>query len=469
MALLTRFEALRAGFCGRDQSAEAELGPPVESDDNDLSDSRLVTAMLDAVGSWSEWCHRRIDRYEPTGGNRGRIKHSIDMTLPADPSFAYVAAERDVEKSSDVSGLVVAPIAVVIKAPLHEFDVAVQGVGSVPTLTREQNEQLCSAMLIMAYERSLGAKPGQLDAALVEALHEVVGHGPDAKTVATELTDWGYYGDERILDPSELDPFVATLTKDLAQGFLMCLLLPASALGARSLVRISWLWRTTDTGVARARQLTRSMHQFSLPMTAPSDAASYHFEFVVPEGVFCSAVEIPEGRDGPERSTFVGFKDTTVHLHARYDEAPEIQDARIELTSVRSPAHFVALGSLFATYLICWGLVFFADAGRVSETGVSGVSLLLSFPALLFGLSASRHGSTLADGLARPYKWLTLFCGIALFVFAALPIAIGDGDDLRRGWMLVAYVVTAVLMGAIIQGLDAQMRLWMKFEEDRGS
>lgn len=427
-----------------------------------FQDPRLVSAMLDAVSRWREWCHRRIDRFEPTQGNRGRLKHSLDMTLPPDPALAYDFAERSATRATDVIGAVIAPIAIVVKGPLHEFDVDAAGVGSVPTLTRGQNEELMAAMLIKAYSDAL--RLPTLPERLSEALAYIVGPGHDALVVAEILITHGFFGPDELFDPGQLPLPVAELTRDLASGFLLCLLIPSTALGSRTLVKISYLWSMDRLRRVTASQLLSSMHQFQLPMTAPSDAGSYHLELVVPDGVRCSAVELPASRHRVLRRSFVGFRDTAVHVHNAYDEPPRV-DARVELTSLRSPAHYQAIGALFVTFLVAWGLVYFADAERVASSSANGLSLLLSLPALYFGLSAARHGSSLADALNRPFRWLLLVSGILLFLFAGAPVVIDSAGALHVAWLGIAYVATLVFAGAGLQGIWAQARLWWRFDE----
>ncbi|PPG02666.1 hypothetical protein C5E06_09440 [Pseudoclavibacter sp. RFBI5] len=427
---------------------------PGEDDKYELSDERLVSSMLDAVGSWPRWCHRRIDRYEPTDGNRGRLKHSIDMTLPSDPHFAYDPSQRGLKSSGDVKGQVLAPIAIVEKKPLHEFDVDVVGTKSVPTLTRRENERLTVAILSLAYARTLGVAVRDLDPLLIDALKHIVGNSDNAHEVAVALTEHGLYGEHDVIDHRLIGSKLATFTRDLSTGFIMYLLLPATKLGARSLVKVSYLWSTNSTGGIKWLQLLASAHQLYLPLTAPSDAESYHLEFVVPSGVACTVLTLPKGSDSDGRHAALQRNDTSAHVHAKFLSAPA-RDGLVELTSLGSPAHLQA--GLFLTFTASVLLAFAAwgDPIGLASSGGSAVSVLLSFPALLFGISAARHGSTLADNLAMPFRVTVGLCALLFFIFAASPVLIATGTSLEFAWWFLALAASVGWLLFLVQTLVA--------------
>lgn len=435
------------------RSASPELqGAP------DLADPRLAAAMIETVLRWSEWCHRRIDRYEAEGGNRGRTKHSIDMTLPIDTRLAYDVSQRSAVRPSEVKGSVIAPLALLAKEPLHEFDVSLTGAGSVPMLTRSQNETLVVAMLVEAYGRVLGDEPHPL---LREALGCVVGGtGAEAWPVAVELTEQGTYKDQVLFKPNRIDTKLLYLTRDLASGFLLCVLLPSDALGIRSLVKLSHLWRTDTHRAGWWARNVESVHDFELTMTAASDTESYHFEFIVPRGVQCRYLAIPEGDAAGDRHLMKEARDTTVHLHANYAEPPG--PARVVLTSIGSAPRRMAFWWLVATALLCWVLVSRANFEQLVTGGGSGISLLLSLPALLLGIAAARFGPTLADALNWPSRLAAGVCAGLLFAEAAGPLIMPSGHALWLYWLSTAGIATGLLGLAFLQTLFARQRMASK-------
>lgn len=455
---------------------------PPESNDDPLylADPHLTSALLDAVAGWSSWCHRRVDQFEPTAGNRGRLKHSIDMTLPPDARLAYDWTQRRERGASTVRGLVIAPLAVVAKEPLYEFDVELAGAGPVPLLTKAQNSSVVSAALRSAYEGLFHDLVGcpELHGAIDFLVEEQAGA---AVIVAEELTRRGRYGSVQLFDPRALDPTLASLTLDLAHGFLMCALLPAETLGTRSLVKLSHLWRTDSdeqTPQNRAAQIWAwtkrvfgryidSVHDFELRMIAPSEASSYHLEFIVPAGVHCRYLAIPPGVEGGTRHYMLEKRDTTVHVHASYAEPP-LSDAQIMVTSIGSTPRRLSYGAVAATVFICWALATWANFTQIATTGANGVGLLLSLPALLLGFAASRFGTGLADALNRPYRWLAVGCAITLFTAAAGPVFVSGAYELWTYWVWVARIASVLAGLVTFQYIWAELRLRQRIRKLRG-
>lgn len=432
--------------------------PPIElSGDSDLCDQRIAAALLETVLRWREWCHRRVDRYEAEGGNRGRTKQSIDMTLPADARLAYDAAQRGLMKASTVRGLVVAPLAILAKKPLHEFDVALSGAGSVPMLTRTQNEALVVGMLVEGFERILGSKNvhPRLNAALTSI---VAGSGSAAWDVATELTDRGEFDGDGLFDPGLIaGTDLYFLTRDLASGFLLCVLLPSTVLGTRSLVKISHLWRTDVSKSGWWSRHVQSVHDFELTLTAASDTESYHFEFIVPRGLSCRYLAIPRGSAPGDRHLLTEKRDTTVHLHANYMEPPG--SARVVLTSLGRGPRVTVFIWLLATVGLCWGLVSLANFDQLVSGSGSGVSLLLSLPAALLAVGAARSGQSLADTLNAAPRLAAILCAALLFIEAAGPVVMPDAHSLWVYWQATAWAATALLALAVVQSVLANVAM----------
>ena len=302
-----------------------------------------------------------------------------------------------------------------------------------------------------------------------------------ALPVAQELTLFGKFRGVELFSPKDLDPTLASLTLDLARGFLMCALLPSEALGTRSLVKLSYLWRTDSSDESPQKRAARlwawtkrafaryvdSVHDFELRMIAPSEASSYHLEFIVPAGVHCRYLAIPAGIDGGARHYMLEKRDTTVHVHASYAEPP-LSDAHIMVTSIGSTPRRLSYGAVAATVFICWALATWANFGQISSSGANGVGLLLSLPALLLGFAASRFGTGLADALNRPYRWLAVGCAVALFTMAAGPVFASGANELWTYWVCVARIASVLAGFVALQCVWAEVRLRLRIRKLRG-
>lgn len=424
----------------------------------DFADARIAEALLDAVDAWPQWCHRRVDSVHPLVGERGRVRHSLDCSPPPDPWLAYSPAEREHDDVAFVRGQVVLPLAIVEKAPMRQLDAVADDGRAIPLLSMSENVELASAML----EAALGKAGVIVDDGLARLLRVIAGPGElgsvNAPTIVETLVDTGAWNGRQYFT-DRLPAEVTNLLHDLSRGFLLAGLIPAERAGVRQVVKISFHWRIEPAERRLALWWSRMLtsiravdREIELPMTAPSDTASYHLEFQTPQELDCTGLELPTS-SGPSRP---GMRDESglpvAHVHGAFS-IPPTGLARASLSVPRRGLWTYALLATAVTMGTIWGILAL-PGGMTAVRGSpeASAAVLLALPALLIGLAAGRRESALAAWMLGPLRLTMLTCSLILFLLGWT--LVGKLQDPWHIWLwqAAAAVVTTLFLALVVVG-----------------
>ena len=373
--------------------------------------------MLDAVMRWDEWIHRRVESVHPLDGDRGRIRHSIDCSPPADPRLAYDLRDRR-RRLGRIDGSAMVPLAFVTKGPMRHLDTTGPDGAPLVLLTMRENLELAVSALSWGLAREgLG-----VDEAVREALRELV--GPDGLTLQVELerllADGTWRGDA-LWPGGSLSPELGDLLRDLSRNFLLTVLIPAPQLGRRQVVKFSFHWAVRP--LARRDRVRRPLAAFGLstltldiPMMNPADAESYHLEFRTPPELACVSLRL----GGSSSSAAVDMSGEPVaHAHGSFDTAHDAV-AKVEVRVRRQGPWHVTWAATCLTAVVSWAAIGLPGASSVlRDTGNGGPAILLAAPALLIGLASARSESSLSTWLLTPLRLVNVAMALGLFAMAA--------------------------------------------------
>ena len=419
---------LSARFKGA-RSVPATVHAGLTGETSGFADQLIGEALLDAVVGWRDWCHRRVDSIHPLEGERGRVRHSMDCTPPPDPRLSYLPRERRHRRVDDVHGPIVLPLAIVAKGPMRELNASIADGTPVPLLGMSENVELAVALLEYAL-RSQGVK---VTGSLSNILRIVVGPSASSATVAAELAERGRNGDNQFWNPADVGSDVSDLIRDLGNGFLLSCLLPAANAGIRQVVKLSFHWRIEAAAgglvqVAFDRLsvgLRFRSRLIELPMTAPSDARSYHLEFQTPPELTCTGLKLPLAAGEQWHPSMVDQTGQPVaHVHGTFARPPG-ETASVSLGVSSRGLWTYAVLSSFLTAAIMWlaiGLPGAKSALMASSDGAA--ALLLAVPAVFIGLGAGQKENALAAWMLGPLRVIMFVCALGLLAVAGSVVGV---------------------------------------------
>lgn len=427
--------------------------------------SRALSSLI-VLLNWQSWCHRRVDKYMPMDSYRGRVQHSLDCTLPTDLIDFCGPESVSGEGRCGTALQVIVPVAMAKKSTFLELDAKSADGTSLPVLTKTENEEISADVLEFLYFSILDKSndmPNATKNVLRLALRKIVGDDPEAEAIAQELLTFGRFESMQLFDPKliEGENAIQAFTKNLARGFLLCVVAPKNAVGQRVLIKVSYMWKFySEPRRMKSRTVISGRRSLRLPMTGASDTGSYHIEIRLPESVICKGMRIPapELGTGTEnqrvhyQSDNCELRDTsapTVHLSTSYAQPPETDPtAWLELGGAKTYLFWAAMiGGAFVS-LMCWALWSFSEQLQSSSAYSGVIALFVTFPALILGLVSIREDHTLGREIAVGYRIALLSQGLVLFAAAGAPLVMKNIESLQVTWLVCA--VVASLLWALI-------------------
>jgi len=379
-------------------------------------DADVGEAALDAIMRWDEWIHRRVESVHPLDGDRGRIRHSIDCSPPGDARLAYDPRDRR-RRLGRIDGSAMVPLAFVTKGPMRHLDTAGHDGAPLTLLTMRENLEISVSALSWGLTREGLA----VNETVRGALRELVGpDGPALQADLEALLAEGTWRDVVLWPGGALSPELSDLLRDLSRNFLLTVLVPATQLGRRQVVKFSFHWAVRP--LARRDRVRRPLAALGLttltldiPMMNPADAESYHLEFRTPPELACVSLRL-EGSSSAAATDTSG--EPVAHAHGAFDNAHD-SVAKVELRVRRQGAWRVTWAATGLTAVVSTAAVALPGASAVlRDAGNGGPAILLAAPALLIGLASARSESSLSSWLLTPLRFVNVAMALGLFAMA---------------------------------------------------
>jgi hypothetical protein len=354
------------------------------------------------------WRHRRVETIDVLSHEQVRRSVSVDFTVPLEHRGDLQLAD----------GQFVVPLAVLEKRQLVHFDLRSEDDEALALLRSEEVQLIARELLYLLVD--LDADEGD-PPEVSDLIERVLAAGPqDAEVVGAQV--------DAVADAL---PGFAALARPLTRGFLLCATL--GDVSRRRIVKFAY-----DEPLARPG---RWEHFYGTQ--GCTEAASYHVELAIPEGLRARSVDMIDNRtgellaEGPRDSDRPG-------LHY-------IADAR-ERTEPGLQVHYGTerSGFLLPAMVVAWviafelGLAFlFADLRELATTGGPAVAVLLSVSAVFSSLVLRAGEHPLVQlVLARYRGWLAAATLAAVVAGATLAFR-ATATLLDLTWGLGALVAVA--------------------------
>jgi hypothetical protein len=319
------------------------------------------------------WRHRRVETIDVLSHELIRRSVSVDFTVPLEHRADLRLAD----------GQWVVPLAVLEKRQLVHFDLFGEDGYALPLLRSEEVQLIARELLYLLVDLDVDeADPPEVS----DLIERVLAAGPeDAEVVGAQV--------DAVADAL---PGFAALAGPLTRGFLLCAMLDDVA--RRRIVKFAY-----DEPLGRPG---RSSHFYGTQ--GCTEAASYHVELAIPEGLRARSVDMVDNRTG--EVLMAGPRDSDrpgLHYVADAGDLPD-PGLRVRYVTERS-------GFLVPAMLVAWvialelGLAWrFADLRGIAVSGGPAVAVLLSVSAVfsslvlragehpLVQLALARHRMTLA-------------------------------------------------------------------------
>jgi hypothetical protein len=360
------------------------------------------------------WRHRRVESIDVLSHEQVRRRVSVDFTVPAE--------YRDALRLND--GQWVVPLAVLDKRKLVHFDLFGEDGYALPLMRSDEVQLIARELLYMVLDIDLDG--ADLDVDTDDLVERVLAAGPDdGPTVGA-----------RVAEVADTAPEFAALATALTSGFLLCAVL--TDVDRRRVVKFAY-----DEPLGRP---DRWSHFYGTQ--GCSEAASYHVELAVPDGMRARSADIVDNRtgdvllEGPRDADrpglhYVAGAGASVEPGLRVRYATERSGFLVPATVV---AWVIALELGFA-YL-------FADLRGIATVGGPAVAVLLSISAVFASLVLRAGEHPLVQLVLAPYRMLLGTATLAAVLAGASLAFRGSGTLLDLTWGLGA--VVAVVAAGIL-------------------
>lgn len=360
------------------------------------------------------WRHRRVESIEVLSHEEVRRSVSVDFTVPLE--------HRDELRLSDGEWIV--PLAVLDKRKLVHFDLFGEDGYALPLMRSDEVRLIARELLYLMLD--IDVEDTELDFDAGDLIERVLAAGPGDTEAVTARVD----------AVAEQAPEFAALARVLTSKFLLCAVLDDVA--KRRIVKFAY-----DEPLGRP---DRREHFYGTQ--GCTEAASYHVELAVPEGMRARTADIVDNRtgeqllEGPQDSDRPG-------LHYVAGAEAEIEPGlRVNYATERS-------GFLVPAMLVAWVLTLelglawaFADLEGIARTGGPAVAVLLSVSAVFSSLVLRAGEHPLVQLVLARYRML--LGAATLAAVAAGGTLAFRGSEVLLNWTwgvgaLVALVTAGIL------------------------
>jgi hypothetical protein len=378
----------------------------------------------------SEWIHRRVDSVELLDDRTARRRVSVDFTLPR----SSAARTRH------------APLLLLRKQPLSNFDLRDEDGRPVPLLTRRQTGKITTSILVRLADAIAGTPlPGELiDACAAIAQGSPAEASRAMRFIATDLQP------EPLRERIRRDVTFRELATTLVASFPV--IVPVRDGDERRILKLAY-----DEPVAPSRGVLSALGWwgFSMLVDLPylSASGSHHLEVRQSPGLeHVDAVLVTRNPDGTRTRTWQPGPASATHFYA--GDAPR-GSRGLAIVRMRTRREgLLRSGPVFAaaTALALTG-AWFALPGIATKAADVG-PLLLAFPAVLAAFLASTGEHPIASRLLLGARTLVFASGLWSFLAAAalalnpsvLTLRWTLGAMALLGWLTFAALVATLAL-----------------------
>jgi hypothetical protein len=387
----------------------------------------LGSRVAGVVIGWQDWAHRKVESLDLLPRERGRRRVSVDCT-PIHLQFGDVRPPENVGANATL-----VPLTLMAKLPLQGLDVTDASGHTVPVLGSASNGLIAAAtiaFIVWAVENQDLARvreswPRIFDIAVKS--REIAGH--EARSLIGEL---------------QLNGALARVVQDLAECFLLVVVLPVESAGVRQVLKYSYHWETGGSG----RWLRRGidvltagfgLRRFTLSVEvgATSTARSYHLECLAPDGLASAGLDLPADVSGIRQTATKSSQVSHAFGHYPAFRTPRVQTAvvkfnlefpgliaRVFWASAATTAIFLVMSFRPRAYL------------ALSNSVDAATALFLFVPALLVALNVRGRENVTVGRLLLPLRTVSILLSLLLFVAGALLVLGAPKDVTVDAWWI---------------------------------
>lgn len=408
--------------------------------------------LFSLVVSQPSWIFRRVDTSMFVKERHFRRHMSVDCRVP--PEVVSYAEELGLDRF-------VVPLRFVMRQSLLAFDLRLHNL-PVPLLNREQNIMATRALLQAAVEEN-GIEP---DEEIQTVMARVASADSHVAEEASKLLGVGVAGGAaRTLEEDLLHWAITTFDRN----YLLLADVPLDTVRERTVFKITQelTYPPGPMRLTRAQLRTRiGWDPVSLLFDAPdlTTTASYHFQFIPPDGLAISDGALLAGGTDAEPVVFgtKASRSSVLGLNIHAEEVPPAESYRALVQVRPSPDGLLRASAASAALSTLLLLLAAAVAGRVNVDSQIGPSsaLLLVIPGAVSTFLARPGEHSLAAHALRGVRALTLTSAITTYVAAAMLVVGMTDSALRSAWLLLGAisVVPTVALAVAVRRCGLSMR-----------
>ncbi len=362
------------------------------------------------------WRHRRVETITVLSHEQVRRGVSVDFTVPIE--------HREDLRLTETEWVV--PLAVLTKHELVHFDLRSEDHTAVPLLRSDEAQSVARELLYLMLDLDLEGAGLALDFDAGPLIERVLASGPqDAEIVGAQVDE-----------VASVLPGFAALAAPLTRGFLLCAVL--NDVTRRRVIKFAY-----DEPLARPGRYSHFYGTHGC-----TEAASYHVELDVPDGMRARTSEMIDNVSGEVLA--VGPRDADrPGLHYVADAGAHMDPGlRVHYATERG-------GFLVPAALVAWVIALelllpwlFADLSGLATSGGPAIAVLLSSSAVFSSLVLRAGEHPLVPLVLAPYRLCLAAATLAAVAAGAFLAFHGSAATLNAIWGLGS--VVAVLAAGIL-------------------
>jgi hypothetical protein len=394
-------------------------------------------AFGDLLEESSHWVHRRVESIEVVNERLVRRHNSVDFTP---------------QLSGDAPRPTPAPIALLEKRILANFDLRDESGASVPNLTAEQNAAFAAARMLELAQEATGSEPSDRLRELCWAIAR--GDPPRAAAAVQEIaTRLEPAGVRQALRQSER---FRSATANFANSFAV--IVEVDDPDRRRVIKFAYD-ELVEEGLTRRQQLGLDSVLITVRVAEFGDAGSRHFEFRRAEGLEVLAAQLfgvrPEGKASGDREFGRDAVDDGNEVHVAVGERMPRGTKGVFGVFLRAPRSGILVGGPWLAGLSAAALTaaWFALPGLAGDSGGGAASIFLAVPAALGAYLGTRKPHPLEAALLWGARCLLFSSGTLAFLGAGAVALDSSVEFLRFFLAVVAVLSWLATAGLVVVGL----------------